>query len=36
MTSIESILDSVNIIKKKMLDEGKTKEAVYDDPLFCH
>lgn len=34
MTTIESILDSVNIVKEKMLDEGKTKEAVYDDPLF--
>ena len=34
MTTIESILESVDIVKKKMLDEGKTKEAVYDDPLF--
>ena len=34
MTTIKSILESVNSVRERMLNDGKSKEAVYDDPLF--
>ena len=33
VTSIDSILDSIDSVSKKMIDEGK-KTSSYDDPLF--
>ena len=34
VSTIDSILDSVNIVSDKMVDEFTKKEDLYDDPLF--